>query len=319
MGPLESTIGFLLSGVLFTTFMFGIVTVQTYIYFSTFRNDRRILKWLISLIWFLELGTMLCISIGTYTIFVTNFGHPERLARNPDPMNSAVLVGGLVDHLVKAIFIYRLYRFSSKLLICIALWGLSLFLFSIIIISTTRALRPGPLKPRSEIFEWLLSVTFLGSAVQDLCIAGSMCYYLRGQRRGLTKSTTLLLDKLFAYSIQTGLATSLVAVAAAVSFLSMREIYVWMMFYMLMHTFFSNALLSSLNNRAGLISSTNQVMNFTGDLNLTSATAGDRITFAPVNMDKPGYHPTFSGLTKDSSTAEEGVSPTQTGNEVVGM
>jgi hypothetical protein len=142
MGPLESTIGFLLSGVLFTTFMFGIVTVQTYIYFSTFRNDRRILKWLVrplplslalsvqllnntspdfaylvpsfptvtlccvkTFVRFLELGTMLCISIGTYTIFVTNFGHPERLARNPDPMNSAVLVGGLVDHLVKVLFI----------------------------------------------------------------------------------------------------------------------------------------------------------------------------------------------------------------------
>jgi hypothetical protein len=40
---------------------------------------------------------------------------------------------------------------------------------------------------------------------------------------------------------------------------------------------FKDAILR-LNNRAGLISSTNQVMNFTGDLNLTSATAGDRIT-----------------------------------------
>lgn len=41
---------------------------------------------------FLELGTMLCTSIGTYTIFVTNLGCPERLAQNPDLMNSAVLL-----------------------------------------------------------------------------------------------------------------------------------------------------------------------------------------------------------------------------------
>lgn len=45
MGPLESTIGFVLSGVLFTAFMLGIVTAQTYIYyFSTFRNDPCISK-----------------------------------------------------------------------------------------------------------------------------------------------------------------------------------------------------------------------------------------------------------------------------------
>ena len=45
MGPLESTIGFVLSGVLLTAFMLGIMTAQTYIYyFSTFHNSPRISK-----------------------------------------------------------------------------------------------------------------------------------------------------------------------------------------------------------------------------------------------------------------------------------
>lgn len=34
------------------SFMLGIVTVQTYTYFSTFRNDLRILKWFNSLVWY---------------------------------------------------------------------------------------------------------------------------------------------------------------------------------------------------------------------------------------------------------------------------
>ncbi|TFK35273.1 pyridoxal phosphate-dependent transferase [Crucibulum laeve] len=249
MGPLESTVGFALCGVLISIFMFGIVTVQTYMYFRSFPYDRIFLKSLVGIIWFLELGTALCLSMGTYTMVITNFGHPERLVRNPDSMNSAVLIGGMVDHLVKAIFIYRLYKFSGTLYIPIPLGLLSVFLFSIVVLSTVKALEAVPLRPHSPELEWLLSVTFVGSAVQDLMVAGSMCYYIQKTRKEALKNTTLLLDRLFIYTIQTGVATSLVAVAAAVSFFSMKDNYAWMMFFLLMHSFFSNALLSSITVR----------------------------------------------------------------------
>lgn len=48
MGAFDSTLGFLLSGVLVATFMFGLVTLQTYTYFRTFPRDGAVLKSLVS-------------------------------------------------------------------------------------------------------------------------------------------------------------------------------------------------------------------------------------------------------------------------------
>ncbi|TFK39118.1 hypothetical protein BDQ12DRAFT_722509 [Crucibulum laeve] len=209
-------------------------------------------------------------------MFIIDFGYTERLDRNPNSLNIAMLMGGMVDHLVKAIFIYRLYKFSGTLYIPIPLGLFSVFLFSIIVLSTIEALEAVTFRPLSPELEWLLSVVFIGSAVQDLMVAGSLCYYIQKARKEALKNTTLLLDRLFIYTIQTGLATSLAAVSTAVSFFTMNHNNVWEMLVILMHSLFSNALLSTLNARTKLVSMQQHAINITEDM-----IAIDDMVFAP--------------------------------------
>jgi len=292
MNHFESTVGFILSGVLASVFMFGILTFQVYAYFRTYPQDKPLLKSLILIIWFLELGTAICVSVGIFTIRVSDFGHTDQLLRNPNSLNAAILLGGITDHLVKTIFIYRLYRLTNTLYLPGFLSALSLCLFTIIVIAASKILRNIPLQPHSAEFEWIIAVTFVGSALQDVVITSSLCYFFQKERKSVFKRTALLLDRLVCYTIQSGAATSLVAISAAISFFSMEDNYAWMMFFLLMHSSFSNALLSSLNIRAGLhrMREANQDLLMTQGILLkdqlppssTAAIGADRTTSAHV-------------------------------------
>jgi len=57
---LHDTIGALQIGSLFAIFLFGIVTVQAYLYYNAFREDRWMYKTLVSVQFFLSIITKPC-------------------------------------------------------------------------------------------------------------------------------------------------------------------------------------------------------------------------------------------------------------------
>ncbi|KAH0826769.1 hypothetical protein J3R83DRAFT_5179 [Lanmaoa asiatica] len=89
------------------------------------------------------------------------------------------------------------------------------------------------------------------SAAGDLLIAVLLCYMLQTSRTGFRKSHTLI-NKLIVFSINTGLLTSLFALASLVSISLWPQSFIYVAFYFCIGRLYCNSLLATLNARKGL-------------------------------------------------------------------
>ncbi|KAJ6501149.1 hypothetical protein C8R47DRAFT_1008636, partial [Mycena vitilis] len=69
--PLDDTLGAVEIGGVVATFLFGIGTPQTYHCYHLFPKDTRVLKSMVGLLWFLELGHTISTWHTVYTLTVT--------------------------------------------------------------------------------------------------------------------------------------------------------------------------------------------------------------------------------------------------------
>ncbi|KAF7360799.1 hypothetical protein MVEN_00811900 [Mycena venus] len=100
-------------------------------------------------------------------------------------------------------------------------------------------------------YKALITTSLTSSAVTDVLIAISLCYYLNHRRSGV-KSTDTLVQKLIIYSINCGILCSLVAVLGLITFLTMPNNLINFAFNFVLGKVYSNSLLSTLNARSHL-------------------------------------------------------------------
>ncbi|KAF7296984.1 hypothetical protein MIND_00930600 [Mycena indigotica] len=107
----DSTYGALLVGAILSAILFGVSTVQIYIYHSRFLDDNRVIKALVSIVWLCEVLHLTFVSHTLYTWIVTDWGHPELLlAKAPFSLGAAIIITTTVSCLVQGFFSWRIQR-----------------------------------------------------------------------------------------------------------------------------------------------------------------------------------------------------------------
>ncbi|KAJ7851090.1 hypothetical protein B0H13DRAFT_2360368 [Mycena leptocephala] len=250
---LNKTLGALQIGVLISYVLFGVITTQTYIYYSRFPDDSRKLKVLVAFVWVCEMANAFCVGHTVYVYTISHYTHPERLVGPlPASLDTTVLLSGVVAVCVQY-FSFRIYAFSKKLHVStILIWIMAFLrlLGSIIIFLT--ALRM-PSLPHFEMqWGWLLAAVWSVSTANDLIIAVTLVVLLRNQRTDVHRRTAALVEKLILWSIETGILTSAYSITTLACFLTMKENFIWLAFFVVGARVFSNSLLASLNSRATL-------------------------------------------------------------------
>ncbi|EDR07339.1 uncharacterized protein LACBIDRAFT_294515 [Laccaria bicolor S238N-H82] len=86
------------------------------------------------------------------------------------------------------------------------------------------------------------------AAAGDILIAGTLCTLLHLSRTGIHRSDTIY-TKLIVFSLNTGLLTSLCAVASLVSILAAGNTFIYIAFFFCMGRLYTNSLLATLNAR----------------------------------------------------------------------
>ncbi|KAF7334664.1 hypothetical protein MVEN_02296900 [Mycena venus] len=253
----DSTLGALFIGTLVSYALFGVATTQTYIYWKRFPKDSLGMKVLVAVVWCGELAHAVCVAASVYAMTITNFGHPERLEVLPKSFLASTFIGSLVSFVVQTFFAYRIYALSRSLLIpcvwwipCIC-WVLSLFRFvppNVILFAYGQQLAPQFLKRWGPLFDAIWSA----SAANDLLIAGTLVVLLYNQRNTGLKHTVAMVDKLIAWTIETGVVTSIASIIMLTVFISLPSTFVWLAIFVVIPRLFSNSLLASLNSRASL-------------------------------------------------------------------
>ncbi|KAI0767047.1 hypothetical protein C8Q74DRAFT_1369905 [Fomes fomentarius] len=266
--------------------LYGVALHQVYHYYTTYPGDRRWLKILVAVVMVLETVVTMCCTEICYFYAVSNFDHPERLARvtcectrnndglHPsDPIAEIVAVAGSTTVVVSQFFfLHRVYILSD-----LQADFVSLLLFTRIVLKTILLLLEsspainddfelGPqfksrtvtavdclrLERWEQVFKrlWLLSIHNAASAVTDMYTTGVLIHELRRSRTGLP-STDSLITILIKYSVNTGLVTGIYNIVSFVFTLTAHNL-IHFGIIIVGIKLYSNALLAALNSRSSI-------------------------------------------------------------------
>ncbi|KAF8167296.1 hypothetical protein B0H34DRAFT_10093 [Crassisporium funariophilum] len=250
---LNSTFGALQIGSLLSVFLFGIVSLQTHQYFTNFEQDKRLFKTLVIVIWLLELAHTIGVTYEVYRATIVFYGRLETVVRFPG-LGVVTLLGGLITMLVQLFFSLRVwkvlpspYRYIG--LVCMV--AAATRCIASIFLGCQAIIAPSITEYRIR-WKWLITTLLTVGAAIDITIAVSMLYFLIKRRDSELNKGPRLIDRLVAYTIRTGLFTSVSAVAMVISFQLLPSTLIWLAMYTTLAKLYSNSLLSALNERRGL-------------------------------------------------------------------
>ncbi|EPQ51004.1 hypothetical protein GLOTRDRAFT_133330 [Gloeophyllum trabeum ATCC 11539] len=154
---------------------------------------------------------------------------------------------GLIALIVQFFFARRVYLLSENWIITGIIMILACSHFSLGIVFTVQAFRVLHFD-RYPKLTWVTSTGLGCAAAADIIIAISMCHYLAKRRTGFKRTNSIILT-LMAFSINTGLLTSILATATAITFATMPTNFVWQSFFWVLGKCYVNSLLATLNGR----------------------------------------------------------------------
>lgn len=245
---IHKTLGALEIGTTICVFLFGIVTVQTYLYFRSFPRDDWKLKALVGWLWLLELGHTITVTEEIYVKTINEYGQPATIA-SFSSFYASVILSAFIDFTAQAFFAYRIKKFSGKW-IAAGICGFAAFVRLVMIVmgGVLGSVATDVVQFQAK-WGWLVtSMLALGAAI-DVTVAVSLCFYLRQHRNSPFTSTIQLIDKLMIWAIQTGLLTSIVAVVVVICDNTMKDNFVALGLFTLLAKLYSNSVLAVLNGR----------------------------------------------------------------------
>ncbi|KAF7289280.1 hypothetical protein MIND_01389600 [Mycena indigotica] len=254
----NNTVGALQIGVLVSYVLFGITTTQAYIYYGRFPEDPIWIRSMVALVWLLEAAQAALVGYVLYFYTVTDFGDRNHVLQNALPaLMVAFILTGAITTLVELFFTYRINQLSQRLLIPIALSVLAVVYFMGTLSIAIAGFKTGTWAGAESQWGWDILATAILSVVTDLGISAVLVFLLFQNRQQGTANTAAMIDQVIAWTIETGVVTSLCSVLILIFYEKMTQSFVWLAVLIVKSRLFSNSLLASLNSRSSLRKMTN--------------------------------------------------------------
>ncbi|KAI0030552.1 hypothetical protein K488DRAFT_87669 [Vararia minispora EC-137] len=249
----DNTVGALLIGGLVGGVLFGLTCMQSYMYFSKYKDDRLLLRFFVAVLWLLDAVDFAFNSHTLYFFLVTNYTNPMALSgKVPWSLSSHVLITTVVDFMIRAMFARKIFQLSNhNYLLTGSLLATSTLDLVVGIIITVRAFAISSIQNLEPLHN-LFYVDFAAGTGSDLYVAVVLCYYLARSRTGFNTRTDSIVNILMLYTINTGLLTAIDAALGLITALVMPHNFVFVAFYLQLSKLYTNAYLATLNNRESL-------------------------------------------------------------------
>ncbi|KZV87465.1 hypothetical protein EXIGLDRAFT_201707 [Exidia glandulosa HHB12029] len=233
----------------------GIATLQTWNYFRDFPKDPSGVKLLVAAVYLADFIHSILFIHMTYQLTITGFvnllttGNPAILVQTPWSLQASVMVIAVIIFLVQAYFSLRVLRITQSNILGIGCFVLSVARLGLNVgLEITVVRTPTIAVVETQQFKSLVVSTLTIGTFTDIVVAAAICIALLRRRTGLVTSNHIV-DRVVAYTVGSGLATSIVSVVELVTYVTMPRNYVWMVFFSIISKVFSNSLLASLNQR----------------------------------------------------------------------
>ncbi|KAF7300456.1 hypothetical protein HMN09_00929500 [Mycena chlorophos] len=217
-------LGALEFGVFASSILFGVVALQGYQYFAHSSNeDTRWLKLFVCSLLALETAHTIAAGHVVYYFTVTQAGTPE-LEKKANSYSLSVLpvFETIITALVQGFFAYRIRILSGRWI----LPGICGFLGVLRLVAglamAAESFRDVPLEPDyfhyQDTYSWIITSALDVGVMLDILITLSLCFYIRQlySAYNLPRGERLI-ARLIAWSIQTGLITSITSMAVVIT------------------------------------------------------------------------------------------------------
>ncbi|KAJ6468212.1 hypothetical protein C8R45DRAFT_1218743 [Mycena sanguinolenta] len=204
----DATLGAYLIGVLVSYVLFGVTSMQIYIYFGRFPDDTPKFKVLVAFVWICEAGHAVCLGHSLYIETIKDLAQPL-LLQGPAPKSfeASVLLSGAIGASVQGFFGFRIHTLSKKVHIPILIWLMAFLRLLGCLVFFTGALKMTSLEGFIAQWGWLATSLWSVSTANDVTITTTTVCLLYQQRKKAQKRTAALLDKIILWTLETGLLT----------------------------------------------------------------------------------------------------------------
>ncbi|KAK2459720.1 hypothetical protein APHAL10511_008254 [Amanita phalloides] len=248
-GDYAETIGAMLLGVLFNTYLFGLVSYQFITYYSSGCRDPLWIRAMVFTMLMVDIAHSLSLIYMSWLYCVKDFGNPAGLVY-ADWVYSVTPVATAVTAVMTHFFLgYRIYRLTLSKLLYGFIIIMSVAVFAAGLATSVRALQLRLFIQFNALDHFATSWVSLQSTL-DLFIAGILAAKLYVSRTRF-KQTNTVIHRLIRAAVQTGTFATMFAVADLVAFL-MGQNHISGMFTYPIGRIYTNTIMDTLNMRDAL-------------------------------------------------------------------
>jgi hypothetical protein len=244
------TLGTLLIGIIFNTYLFGLVTFQFATYYKTKFNDPLAIKCMVAFLFVLDCFHSIAVIWMAYAYCVTDYGKPETLGVALWPYTFTPIATGLASLVTQAFLGWRVFRFTNSRVLYAAMIVLSLTACAI---GMACGIKAWMIKISSELatLTKLVTAWLVLQVTADVLITGTLGVILTRSRTGFRKTDTVI-NRLIRGAIQTGLFAGIFSLGDLVAFTRWPETNMYGFFAIPIGRIYTNTLLDTLLTRTEL-------------------------------------------------------------------
>ncbi|KAF7329440.1 hypothetical protein MKEN_00206100 [Mycena kentingensis (nom. inval.)] len=273
---LDDTLGAFFLGVIYSCILFGISSLQVYLYYHFYPSDSRLHKISVAVLWILDaLHVALTIS-AAYRYTIKGFGDLLGLGLVLGEVKLLVAINVLITLLVQSLYAYRVWVLGAyhrgvlKYIVC----GVVLGGFAVGIILSYVTYTVDHIGDVASI-SWEIYICFTASTTIDISLSAAMCFYLRKSQvacgaHGRVTALNSRISMLMQYTLSCGVLTSLCGIACLLSFVVAPDTLVFLAMSFILTRLYTNSFMAMLNARPRHRASAREVFSLSHSLPLAN-------------------------------------------------
>ena len=247
---IELLFGPFLLGTFVNMILYGILVVQTYFYYQTYKKDTPWIKYLVLYVFLVETINTGCDMAMIYQPLIIDFGLPDATKYFPRMFAAEPVVIIAVSTPIQLFFAWRIKLLTKSNV----LFGvITLFSLASAVGGTWTTIRIVQVKLFSRKPELHTSalVWFLAAVVADFLITTILVMNLSKRKTGFSQTDDAI-AKIIRMTVQTGMLTAFFAVGDVVFFMTLPHTALNFLWDLALSKLYANCLLSTLNARSQL-------------------------------------------------------------------
>ncbi|KAI0050252.1 hypothetical protein FA95DRAFT_1603760 [Auriscalpium vulgare] len=243
------TLGAIVLGAFVAVALSGVVAVQAFLYFRTYRKDLTRVKLMVAAVWLLDAMHTCFVCYSAWYYVILNYGDVNVHDHIPITIALTVAVTAAVTFITHVYFSHRVYKLSrNNAWLAAPLVALAVCRLTAALVTTAEMARLKSFKKYTASFSSVFTLGLALSSAIDVFITVAMCFYLQHSRTGFSNMDHVI-DLIMIYTVNNGALTTFATIVSMICWLAMPHNLIFMALHFGIAKLYANSLLGTLNTR----------------------------------------------------------------------